>query len=238
MKIFKTIAIALFASIFIYSCVGISVGAFMHDTEVSELNTETTMKNFSGISVAGSMNVVLNQGNKTSVLVKGSDKDALDKVVIYVNDGNLYIKTKKKFLGFVGSINLEDITIYVTTPKIESIELAGSGNITTDKPINADNVNVELAGSGDIDILNAFTCNLLDVQIAGSGNATFEKVIANSLKTSIAGSGNVSYNNIDVVSAASDIAGSGNITLKGKASKHTQDIVGSGNVGTTELKTP
>lgn len=235
MKTFKTITIALFASIFINSCVGISGGAFQHDTEVSELNTETTMNSFNGISAGGSMNVVLNQGDKNSVLVKGSDKDILDKIVIYVNDDNLYIETKKKFLEFVGSINLDDITIYVTTPKIESIELAGSGNITANKPINADNVNVKLAGSGDIDISNAFTCNLLDVEVAGSGNVIFEQVTASKVKTSIAGSGNVSYDNMNVVSAISDIAGSGNITLKGKASKHTQNIVGSGNIDTSGL---
>ena len=82
MKTFKTITIALFASIFINSCVGIG-GTFQHDTEVSELNTETTMNSFNGISAVGSMNVVLNQGDKNSVLVKGSNKDILDKIVIY-----------------------------------------------------------------------------------------------------------------------------------------------------------
>ena len=237
MRNIKTIAIALFASILVSSCVVIPGKLSQHKTEVSELNTEASVKDFSGISVAGAMNVVLNQGDKTSVLIKGNDKDIVDKIVIYVKDNTLNIEPKKKFMGFLGSINWDEVTIYVSTPNIESIELAGSGNITTNKPIDAENVDVELAGSGDINISNAFTCNSLDVEVAGSGNVSFDQLKANSLRTSIAGSGDVSYNNMDATNVVSNIAGSGNIILKGKALKHTQDVVGSGNIDTTGLTT-
>ena len=231
MKNFKTIAIALLASILLSSCVVIPG----HKTEVSELNTEASVKDFSGISVAGAMNVVLNQGEKNCVLIKSNDKEILDKIVIYVKNNTLNIETKKKFLGFYDSINWEDITIYVTTPNIESIELAGSGNITAEKSITADNVNVEIAGSGDINISNAFTCNSLVVEVAGSGNVSFDQLKANRLRTSIAGSGDVSYNNMEVTNASSEIAGSGNIIMKGKASHHSENVLGTGNVDTSGL---
>ena len=235
MKNFKTIAIALFASILLSSCVVIPGKISQHKTEVSELNTEASVKDFSGISVAGAMNIVLNQGEKNCVLIKGNDKDILDKIVIYVKNNTLNIESKKKFLGFYDSINWEDITIYVTTPNIESIELAGSGNITAEKSITADNVNVEIAGSGDINISNDFTCNSLVVEVAGSGNVSFDQLKANRLRTSIAGSGDVSYNNMEVTNVSSEIAGSGNIIMKGKASHHSENVLGTGNVDTSGL---
>jgi hypothetical protein len=240
MKNFKTIAIALLASILLSSCVVIPGKISQHKTEVKGLNTPTSMKDFSAICVAGAMNVVLNQGEKNCVLIKGNDKDILDKIVIYVKNNTLNIESKKKFLGFYDSINWEDInwediTIYVTTPNIESIELAGSGNITAEKSITADNVNVEIAGSGDINISNAFTCNLLVVEVAGSGNVSFDQLKANRLRTSIAGSGDVSYNNMEVTNVSSEIAGSGNIIMKGKASHHSENVLGTGNVDTSGL---
>ena len=235
MRNFKTIAIALLASILLSSCVVIPGKVSQHKTEVRELNTPTTMKDFCGISVAGAMNVVLNQGDKPSVLIKSNDKEILDKIVIYIKDNTLNIETKKKFLGFNGFTNWDDITIYVTAPTIESLELAGSGNITTDEPIDADNVNVEIAGSGDIDISGGFTCNTLDVEVAGSGNVSFDQLKANRLRTSIAGSGNVSYNNMNVINVSSEIAGSGNIIMKGKASHHSENVLGSGNVDISGL---
>lgn len=230
MKNFKIIAIALLAPILLSSCVEIQ-----HKTEVTELNTEVSVKDFSGISVAGAMNVVLNQGDKPCVLIKSNNKDILDKIAIYVKDNTLNIETKKKFFGFYDSITWEDIMIYVTTPNIESIELAGSGNITAEKGINADNVNVEVAGSGNVDISNGFTCNLLDIEVAGSGNVSFDQLKANRLRTSIAGSGDVSYNNMEVTNVSSEIAGSGNIIMKGKASYHSENVIGTGNVDTSGL---
>lgn len=235
MRNFKTIAIALLASILLSSCVVIPGKVSQHKTEVRELNTPTSMKDFSTICVAGAMNVVLNQGEKNCVLIKSNNKDILDKIVIYVKNNTLNIESKKKFLGFYDSINWEDITIYVTTPNIESIELAGSGNITTDEPIDADNVNVEIAGSGDIDISGGFTCNSLVVEVAGSGNVSFDQLKANRLRTSIAGSGDVSYNNMNVINVSSEIAGSGNIIMKGKASHHSENVLGSGNVDISGL---
>ena len=185
MRNFKTIAIALLASILLSSCVVIPGKVSQHKTEVKGLNTLTSMKDFCGISVAGAMNVVLNQGDEPSVLIKSNDIEILDKIVIYVKDNTLNIETKKKFLDFSSFINWDEISIYVTTPNIESIELAGSGNITTDEPIDADNVNVEIAGSGDIDISSGFTCNTLDVEVAGSGNVSFDQLKANRLRTSM-----------------------------------------------------
>lgn len=235
MRNFKTIAIALLASILLSSCVVIPGKVSQHKTEVRELNTPTTMKDFCCISVAGAMNVVLNQGDKPNVLIKSNDKEILDKIVIYVKDNTLNIETKKKFLCFNGFTNWDNITIYVTAPTIESLELAGSGNITTDEPIDADNVNVEIAGSGDIDISGGFTCNTLDVEVAGSGNVSFDQLKANRLRTSIAGSGNVSYNNMNVINVSSEIAGSGNIIMKGKASHHSENVLGTGNVDISGL---
>ena len=235
MKHFKTIALALFASILVSSCVVVPGKLSQHKTEVEELNTKTSMKKFTGVYVAGSMKVMLSQGDSSSVTIKGDNKEALDKLVIYVKNDNLNIEVKKKFMGFEGSNNFDDITIHVTAPTIKSIELAGSGSITTQTPISASNVDVQMAGSGTINIAKVLSCTMLEVEMAGSGNVLFSQVSANVVNTSVAGSGDVAFNNMDVVNVNSSIAGSGNIILKGKAARHTQNVAGSGNVDDSGL---
>ena len=239
MKNFKILAIALLAAVTVSSCIVIPKRISHHKTEVGSLNTVTGMKSFDGISVAGAMDVVLIQGNEPSVQVKGDNKEAFDKLVIYVEDNTLNIESndKVKFFGFMGSNNFNGITVYVTMPTIKAIELAGSGDITASEAIDADDVDVKIAGSGNVEFKGSFSCNTLSVSVAGSGDVTFNKINAEKITTSIAGSGNVAYYNMDVTNVGSEIAGSGNITLKGKAAHHTENIIGSGNVDLSSLLT-
>ena len=233
MRKLQTIAIVIFSTIIFSSCV-----VSTHETQVSVMNQETEMNYFDKVDVAGSMNVVLEQGDKCSVTVKGENEEAFRNLVVYVNKrGTLCIETQKALMRVMFSNGMEGITVYVTTPTIKKISMAGSGELTTGSPIRSENLKVSLAGSGDVVFKKLLTCDKLHVDLAGSGNVTVKQLKADKLHTNLAGSGNAEYYNLDVAYAKSNIAGSGNVILQGKVGSHKEGIAGSGSVDLSGLIT-
>ena len=202
-----------------------------HPTEVSQVNQTTAMSPFDEIDLAGGMNVVLEQGTTYSARVETSAA-AFEHVVIYVANHTLHIGNKRTQTG---SLPADSVTVYVTTPSLNEIELSGAGNITSTQPLNATNMHIELTGSGNIDIAS-LTCTELDVELTGSGNITIGTLHASDVDTSITGSGNVTFKNITALRAESEISGSGFITLSGHVDSHREDISGTGAVNTQGLK--
>lgn len=232
MKKLQTIAIVIFSTIIFSSCV-----VNTHETQVSVMNQETAMSDFDKVDVAGSMNVVLEQGDECSVTVKGENEEAFLNLVVYVKRSTLIIETKKTLIGNLFSKGMDGITVYVTTPTIKKISMAGSGQFTTESPISGKDLKVSLAGSGNVMFKELLTCDKLHVDLAGSGNVIVKTLKANMLHTNIAGSGNAEYQNLDVAYAKSNIAGSGNVILQGKVGSHKEGIAGSGKVDLTGLTT-
>lgn len=212
------------------SCVMNSTTA-NRSTEVQQVNRATAMNPFDEVDLAGGMNVVLEQGTTYSVRVE-SPATAFEHVVIYVADHTLHIGNKHLQSG---SLPADSVTVYVTTPSLNEIELSGAGNITSAQPLNATDMHIELTGSGNIDIAT-LTCTDLDVELVGSGNITIGTLHASDIDTGITGSGNVAYKNISARRAESEISGSGTITLSGHVDIHHEEISGNGTIDTKGLK--
>ena len=191
---------------------------------------ETTMavnvKDFTELEIAGSFNVYFTQGNATSVKIRGHEK-ALKNVNIVSNGKTLTIGTKKswKFLSFYDS----DIDVYVTSPNIRSVSIAGSGEFKSSTKIDTDRMYISVAGNGEVDIQDII-CDNLKGEIAGSGEIDIKRITTPNAELSIAGSGDIDIENAVIDNVACEIAGSGNIELKGNIRHHTQEIAGSGSV--------
>ena len=221
-------------------------------TQVHQVGEVTSMQTFDELNVAGPFNVILEQGESNTVRVDGTTEQ-LEKMTIYVKDGELYIDQREsKWNGD----DFKGLRVFVSTPSIKGIGLAGSGSVTAPKTLTTlNNMRLELAGSGDI-TLSELKCNDLRMEIAGSGNITTGPIQANEVNSEIAGSGDVSvasltckklhneiagsgdltYNNMNVEHVSSDIAGSGDIYLLGNIGSHSEDIAGSGKVHVNEKK--
>ena len=218
-------------------------------TQVNQVGQVTAMEAFDALNVCGPFNIILEQGDTSSVRVEGTTEQ-LEKITIYVKEGELYIDEREsKWKGD----EFKGMQIFVSTRAIKGIDIAGSGNVTAPKALAAANLSLEVAGSGDI-TLAQLTCEELKIQIAGSGDVTSGPVQANKVKTEIAGSGNIDIaaltckmldneiagsgdivcNNLKVDQVKSDIAGSGDIYLKGQIGTHKEDIAGSGKVHVNE----
>lgn len=206
-----------------------------HKTQVKNIDHETTMSSFDAISVAGSMNVELIQGDKYSVVVKGADSNTFDKLIIYVEYNTLNIETKKELLGLIDGSYVMGVKVYVTTPEIKKISHAGAGTLVANKPIDAEQLSLSIAGSGDVAFNDQLSCADLNVDIAGTSDVTFKHLKAGKLRTSIAGTGSAVYKDMDVDNAISSMAGTGKIVLQGKVAKHSESMVGTGSIDTSGI---
>jgi hypothetical protein len=234
----KQLIIALFATLLFSSC---QLFGFRHIEGNGVVATQTrNVSKANRLKMAGSFDVEITQGPTVSVQIEGDD-NILPYIIVEEREGFLVIKSKE-YISYSAS---NDIKVFITTPNLEEVILAGSGNIIgkskfsgSDKlilkiagsgdmkmEVNTPNVHSEIAGSGSI-TLNGETKDE-SVKIAGVGDYNADGLKAENAKVSIAGSGDVK------VFAAEDldvnIAGAGTVYYKGSP-KVKQHVAGSGEV--------
>ena len=205
-------------------------------TEGTIVKQKRKVGKFIFVKVEGSPTVKFVQGSKHEVIVQGT-KDYVDKVKTVV-DGN------KLVVGLKSSISLnifknrkerKNFVIYVTSPDLVGVELAGSGDFICQGPIDTDRLDVQVAGSGEVDFNGRVICDNLNVQVSGSGDAEMADVETIATNLQLVGSGdikvnqkNVEHTKIQLIGSGdikvgldkcrdveSSLAGSGDITLKG-----------------------
>lgn len=228
----------LFAAIFIGSA-GCYRGKRIKGN--GNISTETrSVSNAERIESMGSFNIEIIQGNNTSVRIEG-EENLIPYIETNTHEGALRIRVRKGY-----NINTtRELKIYITTPRLEEVSIAGSGDITgKGKFTGANKLNTSIAGSGSISLevntpeietviagsgdinLTGETRNI-SIDIAGSGNFNGQSMMAENVTIDIAGSGDVRVfadKKLDI-----DIAGIGNVYYKGNAVV-TQSIAGSGDI--------
>lgn len=192
------------------------------------------------IKLSSSYEVEITQGPVTSVKVEADD-NLLPYILTKEENGFLVISSKRNV-----NISAENsIKVYITTPKLEQVNISGSGNVTgKSKFTDGDKLTLNIGGSGDIWLevntpevhasiggsgnmtLKGETKNET-ISIAGSGNYTADELKAENAKVNIAGNGDVKV--YADISLDISIAGSGSIYYKGAATVK-QHVLGSGEV--------
>ena len=181
---------------------------------------ERAVSGFEGISYSlpGTLEIV--QGTNEGLILQGDEK-VFEQIITKVEDGELKIYSKSHGSG------LSDVTVIVTVIKLESLAVAGSGEVTIKDILKVNELEFSLSGSGNI------TCNRLEaseteISIAGSGDMTIGGKV-HEVEISVAGSGDVFADNLESEEAEVSIAGSGSVKVW--ATKELESsIVGSGNV--------
>jgi hypothetical protein len=206
-----------------------------------QLSSETRSVNHAErLSLSGSFNVEITQDATTSVKVE-ADANLLPYIETDVEDGVLQIRPRRHY-----SLQSEHpITIYITTPKLEQVHIAGSGSVNgKNKFSGGDHLSLKISGSGDIQLdintpeITASISGSGDmrlsgetrkqtVKIAGQGEYIAQELKSEDAKINIAGSGDIRVfadNNLDV-----SIAGSGTVLYKGSP-QVKQHVAGSGEI--------
>lgn len=204
------------------------------------METETrTISRASKIKLLGEMDVYISHG-EPSVKVE-ADGNLLPFIETELDDNWLEIKTRREY-----SLRSNNpIKVYVTTPSLHRISVAGSGDVFASGDMdNGNEVKLSIAGSGDItmelntpgvdaNIAGSGSLHLsgetrdLDVSIAGSGNFDGYNLKSEYAKVEIAGSGDV--NVFADVNLKARIAGSGNVSYKGNATVDRK-VMGRGSI--------
>lgn len=208
------------------------------------ISSETKEVSQSGkIKISGNFNVFIDSG-AASVKVE-TDENLISKIRIYNDEGWLIIKPEK----YKNLIPSSDIKIYITTPQLKSLKLAGkcdaksiakllsneeiifdiagSGNL--DFNIHAPDIKISIAGSGDVFLMGE-TRNV-DLNIAGNGDFKGFDLKAENVDVSIAGNGDAQIFSSNTLKVK--IAGNGSIKYKGNPTIDKK-IMGNGSITHSE----
>ncbi|MCP3928560.1 MAG: DUF2807 domain-containing protein [Bacteroidetes bacterium] len=186
------------------------------------ITTQTLhIPNFSGIDLQGAYDVVITQGIQQEVTATGHP-NMISRLSSDVSNSIWKMGLNK------GCYEDYELTVYITVPNMEDIEISGSGNVELNGFDNVNEFTIDINGSGSI-LGNADFSALekLSIKISGSGEYLGFPISTDECTIKISGSGTCEVqvnNSLDV-----DISGSGNVYYKGNPSI-TQDISGSGQV--------
>ena len=205
--------------------------------------TTLSVADFTGIDLAFSSNVTINQGSPQKVEATGHP-NIIEKITTDVSN-NIWV------IGLEdGCFEDYELSVEITVPNINSLELSGSGNLLVNDFSNQNaplslalsgsgnltlnefegitDMNTTLNGSGDIITNNDITSlETLNLTISGSGKYSGFEINSNDCTVNSSGSGNAEImvqNTLNVT-----ISGSGNVSYKGMPTI-TQDISGSGSL--------
>ncbi len=191
-----------------------------------------------GITVEGSMDVVLTQGAQQAVEVEAQ--------------ANLIELLETKVINGVWEIGIKDgystdkpFIVYITAPAIDRIHVDGSGDVSSKGTFTTDAMDLAVAGSGNItidfnsgkakvdiagsgDMVLSGTCDKLTVGVAGSGDVDARALTTSDASVDIAGSGDVALHASKSLEAS--IAGSGDVSYKGAPARISRNVIGSGEV--------
>jgi hypothetical protein len=162
---------------------------------------------FDKLSVGGSYDVFVAQGNEESVKLVG-DADLIAEIVTEVAGGTLKIH-KKRSKGWNWD-NGKRLTIYVTFKQLTAITNSGSNNVVVTTKIKAESFAVSNSGSGDLEM--SLDAERLTLSISGSSDVKLSGMVG-SQEIAISGSGDVEALELQSRTASVSISGSGNVAL-------------------------
>lgn len=180
---------------------------------------EIYIDDISSIDLRISGDVIITKGNVQKIQIE-AQQNILNNIRHKVRNGKWIIKFDRNVR------NHDGITIFITVPEIDELEISGSGSISSNSDFTTNDLELRISGSGSINF-NA-DANSVDTNISGSGNINLSGS-TNGLDVHISGSGQ--YSGYSCISNNCDI----NISGSGKAKVFVQDklnahISGSGNI--------
>ena len=187
------------------------------------VSTETIhIEPFKELSIGGSMNVYLTQGDKTLLQIEGGEAD-IHNIEVRQKGNTLSIGIKKKS-GF--TFITKRIDVYITTPTFSEINLKGSTRLLTDNQFHLERVKITSCGSAKM--VMGLNAQDLDINIKGSGHIALSGYAQNQT-VNVSGSGSYKANKLLSGSANINVYGSGTAYLDVERELNVK-VYGSGNV--------
>jgi hypothetical protein len=179
---------------------------------------------FTGITLDIHADVAISQDNNFEVTIEAR-QEILDQIITEKKGDNLVIKNKDPKWHMSGE---NPIRITIHMPKLNAIELNGSGNITARTDFSTDKMKLEVNGSGNVKMMGISASSFM-AEINGSGNVDHVSGKINDASFAVNGPGNINAENLSGKTVRAMISGSGDISV-GVSDELNVDIAGSGNV--------
>lgn len=154
-----------------------------------------------------------------------AQRNILDVIETYRENGILKIKIRNG----VRIRELEDISVHISAPAADYLQLSGSANLAVSGRVQAGRLETIVSGSGSIQVAEAVISGTLKADISGSGDIRVQAGTAREEDLRISGSGKIIMDGVLAEQGFTRISGSGDIYLKVSQSLDAS-ISGSGSV--------
>ncbi len=176
------------------------------------------INNFTELISTLSADIHVRLSHSPKLTISGDD-NVIPLVKTEIKEGVLQLTADK------GYITTTPLLISIDIPEIESVRLAGSGEIRLSE-VNSETLVLTLEGSGDIQASGNVT--FLVIEMSGAGDLELSQLTSSNSKVSISGAGDVDINVTGVLDVV--IEGSGDVIYSGSPQKILTKIMGSGEV--------
>ncbi|GGF25923.1 head GIN domain-containing protein [Hymenobacter cavernae] len=124
---------------------------------------------FRMIKASGAVNIMLKQGSKTSVVLEAEEEDVLRHIRTEVENGVLRIYRDKDGGSFTWlPTKSNKITVYITTPQLNSLELSGASDVKSESVFSADDFRIKASGASDVTL--GVKAKTLSVEASGASD--------------------------------------------------------------------
>ena len=190
----------------------------------SLITQKRNLINYSALSLNIPASIEVSQSADYAFSITGK-QELLDQFITEIKDGELVITTKDKKWKWSGD---QTIRISISLPKINSMEINGSGHIAAISVMSTEKLSLLINGSGHISTMS-INVTALNAEINGSGSILELSGNADQITMAVNGSGNIKAGRLQSKRSTIAISGSGNIDAGSIASLDV-NIAGSGNV--------
>jgi hypothetical protein len=132
-----------------------------------------SVSEFEMLQTSGAINVVLRQGSQTSVRVE-AEEDIISSIRTEVKGNKLVIYRDQKDMSILKRLrDSGDVTVYVTCPRLNSVEASGASEVKSESTFKASDFTVRASGASDIMLsldvksLNASASGASDLRLTG-----------------------------------------------------------------------
>lgn len=248
----KRVILLLLTTLALTSCIQISETKSVLPLMSEQRHTAV----FERIRLQGSPALYYTQSDSVSVRVEAPE-DILKLVETHVENSCLTVQMRDNLKGVVTQLRFsdgDDVKVYVSSPDLIEVTLAGSGEFKCNGKLDTDNLKIELRGSGDIDFEDII-CDRIETLLVGSGDLKVGHVIAQQSAIELVGSGDLKIEHENVArtditlkgsgdveagfqncgEVVSELRGSGDIKLAGDVFTEKNKVVGSGTISVEGL---
>lgn len=169
------------------------------------LINRTDLRDFDEIDLSGVFDVTIRNGNEYAVEFTGPEHEK-EKYKVYRSGETLVIdfEGKKKFDFNLKDIDMDEVRINITMPRLERLEAAGYGSIRFDELAHTDEMEIEVRGP--VKVRGDLNANNVIVNLNGSSQVELSGK-ANSLNADVKFASTLKAYNLEVNEAIVEVNG-------------------------------